>query len=253
MIKFFSKIRKQLLDQNKMGKYLKYAIGEIVLVMIGILLALQVNTWNNDRQLKKEELQIMKSLHKEFRTNLVKFDEKFEAHIKKRESIETIMSINPRGFSTDSLYTLIRRVNNTPTFDPFQGIYNSTISSGKIELISNELLKGRVSGYQDLLKDYQDSEDAVVKFLTENLHKYLLSEGVIGNYQFFRTKVKVSKEEEQRIKEKFVSLIESDRYESHLIFSDAFVNSVFIKGAMLREEMVTIISLLESEIKKHEN
>lgn len=57
MIKFFRKIRQQLLNENKTSKYLKYAIGEIVLVMIGILLALQVNNWNNERkeyqQLKK--------------------------------------------------------------------------------------------------------------------------------------------------------------------------------------------------------
>ncbi len=49
MINFFRKIRYNLMEQNKTGKYLKYAIGEIVLVMIGILLALQVNNWNQNR------------------------------------------------------------------------------------------------------------------------------------------------------------------------------------------------------------
>jgi hypothetical protein len=49
MINFFRKIRKQLADDNKPLKYARYAIGEIVLVMIGILLALQVNNWNEDR------------------------------------------------------------------------------------------------------------------------------------------------------------------------------------------------------------
>jgi hypothetical protein len=48
MIKFFRKIRYDLIENNKTGKYFKYAIGEIVLVMIGILLALQVNNWNED-------------------------------------------------------------------------------------------------------------------------------------------------------------------------------------------------------------
>lgn len=50
MIKFFRKIRQNLLMENKTGKYLKYAFGEIILVMIGILLALQVNNWNEDRK-----------------------------------------------------------------------------------------------------------------------------------------------------------------------------------------------------------
>lgn len=50
MIKFFRKIRKHLLSEGKTGKYLKYALGEIILVMIGILLALQVNNWNEYRK-----------------------------------------------------------------------------------------------------------------------------------------------------------------------------------------------------------
>jgi len=53
MIKFFNKIRKQLLDENKTGRYFKYAIGEIILVMIGILLALQINNWNQKSSITK--------------------------------------------------------------------------------------------------------------------------------------------------------------------------------------------------------
>jgi len=49
MIKFFRKIRQNLLSEGKTGNYLKYAIGEIILVMIGILLALQINNWNEKR------------------------------------------------------------------------------------------------------------------------------------------------------------------------------------------------------------
>ena len=48
MIKFFRKIRYDLMEKNKTGKYFKYAIGEIVLVVIGILIALQINNWNED-------------------------------------------------------------------------------------------------------------------------------------------------------------------------------------------------------------
>jgi hypothetical protein len=52
MIKFFRKIRQQLLIENKFSKYLLYAIGEIVLVVIGILIALSINNWNEKRKLK---------------------------------------------------------------------------------------------------------------------------------------------------------------------------------------------------------
>ena len=52
MIKFFRHIRMNLMETGKTGKYLKYAIGEILLVMVGILLALQVNNWNEERKTK---------------------------------------------------------------------------------------------------------------------------------------------------------------------------------------------------------
>jgi len=52
MLKFFRNIRQNLLSENKIGKYLLYALGEILLVMIGILLALQVNNWNETKKLR---------------------------------------------------------------------------------------------------------------------------------------------------------------------------------------------------------
>ena len=55
MIKFFRKIRQNILSEGKTGKYLKYALGEIVLVVIGILIALSINNWNEDRKNQLKE------------------------------------------------------------------------------------------------------------------------------------------------------------------------------------------------------
>ena len=62
MIKFFRKIRFDLMEKNKTGKYLKYAIGEIILVVIGILIALQINNWNEIRKAKLNENSIYKNM-----------------------------------------------------------------------------------------------------------------------------------------------------------------------------------------------
>ena len=59
MIKFFRKIRYDLMETGKTGKYLKYAIGEIVLVVIGILIALQINNWNGQRKLELKEKSLL--------------------------------------------------------------------------------------------------------------------------------------------------------------------------------------------------
>ena len=85
MIKFFRKIRQNLLSEGKTGKYLKYAIGEIVLVVIGILIALQINNWNEQSKAKKsadiqlsqlyqnisDHLSLLKTLNEVVKNNLV--------------------------------------------------------------------------------------------------------------------------------------------------------------------------------------
>ena len=62
MIKFFRKIRQRLLSENRLGKYLLYAIGEIVLVIIGILFALQINNWNSTQKAHDQELELYAKL-----------------------------------------------------------------------------------------------------------------------------------------------------------------------------------------------
>lgn len=59
MIKFFRHIRRSLINQNQMGKYFKYAIGEILLVVIGILIALQINNWNESKKALEKEHQVL--------------------------------------------------------------------------------------------------------------------------------------------------------------------------------------------------
>ena len=73
MIRFFRKIRQNLIKENKVGKYLLYAIGEIVLVVIGILIALQINTWNEDRKQSTSEDEFITSVK-----NDLKQDKAFE-------------------------------------------------------------------------------------------------------------------------------------------------------------------------------
>lgn len=70
MLKFFRKIRKQLLTENSFSKYLIYAIGEIILVVIGILMALQINNWNEWKKDRVKEKEIMVALTENFELNI---------------------------------------------------------------------------------------------------------------------------------------------------------------------------------------
>ena len=71
MIPFFRKIRKKLADDNKPLKYLRYAIGEIVLVVIGILIALQINNWNQEKKEKQKEIAYIKSLIDDINSDVI--------------------------------------------------------------------------------------------------------------------------------------------------------------------------------------
>jgi type II secretory pathway pseudopilin PulG len=128
------------MDQNKTGKYLKYAIGEIVLVMIGILLALQVNTWNEYRKNNIQEQQILSQLKDEYTANLLQLEQKI-AHRKKMIAAanKVLQYIDePANVNSDSLINELNIYIGTPTIEPIE---NNLINSGDINLIRNKKLK----------------------------------------------------------------------------------------------------------------
>lgn len=87
MIKIFRKIRQNLLIENKFSKYLLYSIGEIVLVVIGILIALQINNWNEERVANISENKALVALKNEFDQNI----ERFQFIIKERDSAQVVL------------------------------------------------------------------------------------------------------------------------------------------------------------------
>ena len=144
MIKFFRKIRQNLLMENKTGKYFKYAIGEIVLVMIGILLALQVNNWNIKRNNAKQEIALLTQLEKEYEENLKEVNEKIYMRSGIIQSINKIFTYIDNGIENIPLDTInkhIARTYLTPTFDGSNGVTTEIINSGKLYLIQNSELK----------------------------------------------------------------------------------------------------------------
>ena len=140
MIKFFRKIRQQLLTENKFSKYLLYAIGEIILVMIGILLALQVNNWNQEKQNQKEAHKILLQLKTEFETNNELVDTCIEFHRTRLNAVEGFKNgFDPtKKLSADSLKALVSDLGSDWKYEPIKNIIESVISSGKINLIEND-------------------------------------------------------------------------------------------------------------------
>jgi hypothetical protein len=146
------------MEKNKTGKYLKYAIGEILLVIIGILIAVSINGWNEDRKQKKAEQSILKDLKQEMIINLKALEFAIEENEKSfQTAIEMRALFKDRATfdkMPDSLfYESIRKLNWNVTYDPQNGILNSIISSGQINQLSNKELKYLLASLKELTTD----------------------------------------------------------------------------------------------------
>jgi len=150
MINFFRKIRQNQIMENKTGKYFKYAIGEIILVVIGILIALQINNWNENRKLQNEELSLLKELN----TNLEITLENFEGDI--AYNVETISFYNrinhyvekdlPYHKELDSAFAALTFW-STPY--PTSTAYKSLQNKG-LDIIKNKTLKNNIIDFYDV-------------------------------------------------------------------------------------------------------
>lgn len=144
MINFFRKIRRILLEKGSLTKYLIYASGEIILVVIGILIALQINSWKEGNEDRKWEKQFLTDLEIELRTNLSQLQSTFEIQEMKGNDciylIELVHQNDPNTMEeVDSIFHGLQARN--PTFFPTTGVYDSGLAAGKIENIQNDSLK----------------------------------------------------------------------------------------------------------------
>ena len=157
MIKFFRKIRLDaLLPAGKAGsrkrfpKYFTYAIGEILLVVIGILIALQINNWNENQKNSREEQLVLKQLKAEFQINLSQIEDKIRLRKFLVNSGYEILNYvdNPDEIPSEKKFdSILAYTLPAPTFNPTNGVTNDLINSGRLYIIKNDSLRQLISGW----------------------------------------------------------------------------------------------------------
>ena len=175
MIKFFRKIRYDLMDSNKTGKYFRYAVGEIVLVVIGILIALQVNDWNENRKLRNTEIELLKEL----KTDLINTRDDLKSDIKLvqgtlriTDSLYKNMMVHKKKNSTEPFSIKTSQLLN-PILYPKLAAYEALQNYG-INNISNHNLRGDITDlYQLQLTRITEVERRIMDFDAEELKPYL--------------------------------------------------------------------------------
>ncbi len=184
MLRFFRQIRKKLIEQDNVRKYLLYAIGEILLVVIGILIALQVNTWNENRQKQIEERYYMEKLIENIEADsaLVVFLKNAQSRILSNIDSALYMMVDESVFETDKFAIHLNSMLAIPTFTQNSVTYDNLIASGKISLITDQQLVNALFTYYDPGNEFIRWDDGL-RHYTRNifgpfiLNTYYLTEG----------------------------------------------------------------------------
>lgn len=170
MIKLFRNIRKNLLAEGKTSKYLKYAIGEIILVVIGILIALQINNTNEANKTRDKELHYLKNIKTDLLlniNNINNFIEKRETQIQSANTVLEYYEGKPLIYLSDfsnnclNVYIWHKFYQNNNTF-------LELTNSGNLALISNDSIKNSLLNIDALYKELK-GEEAHYRFDTEML------------------------------------------------------------------------------------
>jgi len=179
MIKFFRHIRKDLMENptsakattgTKTGKYLKYAVGEIVLVVIGILIALSINTWNEQRKDAIKEKYIISEMIKEFRKDSIQLQNNIRltsGKVKNGKIIKDYLKGSDRGL--DTIFVNLFFNGKNLIFKSFSPTYDEIVSSGQLSIIKNDSLKSLIKNLKEL---EQNSESFLYNQITEIKSKY---------------------------------------------------------------------------------
>lgn len=168
MIKFFRKIRYKLLDEKRLNKYVFYAIGEILLVVIGILIAVGIGEWRQDVRKTQELLSYYQGLNDDLNQDENKLDTLAFIYENAIVGIvEEIDKMQLNSYNQDSLYSNVPSwMVYTIAFIPNQSTFTEIVSSGKLQLFKNEGLKKQILNcYDNLYPELLFRQNTINEFI----------------------------------------------------------------------------------------
>ncbi len=250
MLRFFRQIRKTLMEQNKTRSYLFYAIGEIALVMIGILLALQINNWNELRKQGLEEKALLERLQSEFIQNQSSLEKEIANYEWIMDEMNFLLShtgTNPEPIAEFRFDTAFTRVSWIPRYSPFRGTINSIINSGKIGIIENERLNSLLTNWPGYL-DKLDYLYQILYDLSKNQHMEFL----MNRYPFRNAGVKTNSGSSGR--SDFIydkqAILKDIRFENIVEFKKIDSDYTLQILKELYEKQTEVLELIEMELEK---
>uniref|UniRef100_UPI004049E254 DUF6090 family protein n=1 Tax=Flavobacterium sp. TaxID=239 RepID=UPI004049E254 len=179
MLKFFRKIRQNLLRENKIVTYLKYAFGEIVLVVIGILIALSINNWNQNRIENDKEQIALQNLKQDFDFNYTTLNSSLTLTQKSKENELMMLKYTgnkPKPQTEAEFNNLLNNALGFREFFPINSSLDELLSSGELKIIKNQKLRRSLSSWYPVYESILSQEKTVLREINE-ITKFIMNKG----------------------------------------------------------------------------
>ena len=256
MINFFRKIRQTLVSENKFSKYLLYAIGEIILVVIGILLALQINSWNQQRIEDKKEIELLTSIKEEFHYNLSEINQSIKVNKKVTQSCVKLTKLIRSDSITkvpEIVDQLLVNIGGFNSFDARIGITGEVVNSGKLSILKNDEIRTKLGNWLTLLADCEEdilfrSDNYTMNLMPFLMKRFPLSNGELTKkLEFDKSNYLVTYEKKSPFK---LNLSSEDfmEFENQVWHHKHNHDYIVINELNLRDFINTTIQMLDKEL-----
>lgn len=272
MIKFFRRIRYDLMEKTPTtsiattgsktgkptwpaGRYFKYAIGEIILVVVGILIAIQINNWNENKISLKNEQLILKGLQQNFTFNLEELGNAINLlENSYNSSIQLLEMMGPKAsnYTVLEVDSLLSNILNYGTYDPATGVVDEVINSGKLNIIQNEELKNQISDWSRLLVDSHKDEEILNYNLFNVLIIYLNDKSNYRNYPIPEYLLKATRLKEvspSKFNPDYSKIMTSLEFENILYAHSSNLMYTISEYIIIQNYLKNINELISSQIK----
>ena len=250
-----------MLSEGKTGKYLKYAVGEILLVVIGILIALQINNWNNEKTDHKKGIDYLKSLRNEMRSNLQelnKEENRILDVLKNKEVLINVMNSNETidSISDKTIYELYQASFNLPILTSIEtGAVNEIISSGGLQYIKNDSIRKLVASWETK-SSYIRWQENNLNETFKNIYDLMFRQKLVNTKYFYSHSGSFSETFPENIEASskgysLKNILLSEEFENLSFFhygrTRFMIYTVYPK---YREQLEGMIDLIDKELKK---
>jgi hypothetical protein len=243
MFRFFRKIRYKLLDEGHLSKYTYYAIGEIMLVVIGILIALQINNWNEARKAKNTEIEILKLISIDLDTTIEEFERllKFDQSIVDANKFVLEILNNPESTYDESMARQFGLTNRFGSFTPSRLTYESIRTTG-FNIISN------IEVRNSIFKLYDSSFNSQLDGTSEFLGRQFTETSMFINTLFSTGETVIDK-----IPNDFDLLKSNQAYVNLITLLYADSKSMLQLHKRMLEETRTVKKMIDNEVNQLES